>query len=172
MTDISQAFEHESRVTRKRDREASCAASTKKRSIIMPRKLASAPPWGFVDDLQKTSASITDQPEAYRHGQAPFLRRRPVMHTVEHRSHRGLNTRANNSHLPRRKRERAMRGFRSPGALQSFANVFLVVRNLFVLPRSKHSAPPSICIVSERSHIGRRSPEQAACPEVAFGKLT
>jgi putative transposase len=41
--------------------------------------------------------------------------RRQVMPTVEHRSHKGLNNRAENSHLPLRKRERAMQGFRSPG---------------------------------------------------------
>lgn len=33
--------------------------------------------------------------------------RRQVMPTVEHRSHKGLNNRAENSHLPLRKRERA-----------------------------------------------------------------
>lgn len=33
-------------------------------------------------------------------------------------SHKGLNNRAENSHLPLRKRERAMQGFRSPGGLQ------------------------------------------------------
>lgn len=40
--------------------------------------------------------------------------RRQIMPAVEHRSHKGLNNRAENSHLPLRKRERAMQGFRSP----------------------------------------------------------
>jgi putative transposase len=40
--------------------------------------------------------------------------RRQIMPAVEHRSHRGLNNRAENSHLSLRKRERAMEGFRSP----------------------------------------------------------
>jgi putative transposase len=66
--------------------------------------------------------------------------RRQVMPTVEHRSHKGLNNRAENSHLPLRKRERAMQGFRSPGRLQRFLSVFSAVRNLFVPPHSKHSA--------------------------------
>jgi putative transposase len=39
------------------------------------------------------------------------------MPTIEHRSHKGLKNRAENSHLPLRKRERVMRRFRSPGAL-------------------------------------------------------
>ena len=38
--------------------------------------------------------------------------RRQVMPSVEHRSHKGLNNRSENSHLPLRKRERMMQGFR------------------------------------------------------------
>jgi putative transposase len=66
--------------------------------------------------------------------------RRQVMPDVEHRSHKGLNNRAENSHLPFRRRERAMQGFRSPRYLQRFVNVFSAVRNLFVPPRSHRSA--------------------------------
>lgn len=62
-----------------------------------------------------------------------------VMPDVEHRSHKGLNNRAENSHLPLRKRARVMQRFRSSGALQRFGSVFSAVRNLFVPPRSKHS---------------------------------
>ncbi|WP_143534291.1 DDE-type integrase/transposase/recombinase, partial [Rhizobium sullae] len=43
--------------------------------------------------------------------------RREVMPAVEHRSHKGLNNRAENSHVPLRKRERMMQGFRSVGGL-------------------------------------------------------
>lgn len=66
--------------------------------------------------------------------------RRQVMPTVEHRSHKGLNNRAENSHLPLRKLERIMQRFRSPGSLQRFVSVFSAVRNLFVPTSSKHSA--------------------------------
>jgi putative transposase len=66
--------------------------------------------------------------------------RRQVMPRVEHRSHKGLNNRAENSHLPLRKRERTMQGFRSVGGLQRFTSVFSAVRNLFVPPRSHQSA--------------------------------
>ncbi|MDH6130190.1 transposase-like protein [Kitasatospora sp. GP82] len=38
---------------------------------------------------------------------------REVMPSVEHRSHQGLNNRAENSHQPTRQRERAMKGFRT-----------------------------------------------------------
>jgi putative transposase len=66
--------------------------------------------------------------------------RHQIMPAVEHRSHKGLNNRAENSHLPLRRRERAMQGFRSPGGLQRFTSVFSAVRNLFVPPRSRRSA--------------------------------
>ncbi|MGF9758834.1 IS6 family transposase [Microvirga sp. 0TCS3.31] len=66
--------------------------------------------------------------------------RRQIMSRTEHRSHKGLNNRAENSHLPLRRRERAMQGFRSPGGLQRFTSVFSAVRNLFVPPQSRRSA--------------------------------
>lgn len=66
--------------------------------------------------------------------------RRQIMPAIEHRAHKGLNNRDENSHLPFRKRERAMQGFRSPGSLQRFVATFSAVRNLFVLPRSHRSA--------------------------------
>jgi putative transposase len=77
---------------------------------------------------------ITDKLRSY--GAA----RQQVMPHVEHRSHKGLNNRAENSHVPLRKRERMMQGFRSPGGLQRFISVFSAVRNLFVPPRSQRSA--------------------------------
>ncbi|MBF9235377.1 IS6 family transposase [Microvirga alba] len=66
--------------------------------------------------------------------------RRQIMPRIEHRSHKGLNNRAENSHLPLGKRERMMQGFRSVGGLQRFTSVFSAVRNLFVLPHSSQSA--------------------------------
>jgi putative transposase len=66
--------------------------------------------------------------------------RRQVMPAVEHRCYKGLNNRAENSHVPLRKRERMMQGFRWAGSLQRFASVFSAVRNLFVPPRSRRSA--------------------------------
>ena len=66
--------------------------------------------------------------------------RRQIMPDVEHRSHKGLNNRAENSHLPFRRRERVMQGSRSPRYLQRFVSVFSAVRNLFVPPRSRRSA--------------------------------
>jgi putative transposase len=49
---------------------------------------------------------------------------REVMPSVEHRSHQGLNNRAENSHQPTRQRERTMKGFRSVGGAQQLLSAF------------------------------------------------
>ena len=45
---------------------------------------------------------------------------REVLPSVEHRRHKGLNNRAENSHQPTRERERRMRRFKEPGHAQRF----------------------------------------------------
>lgn len=77
---------------------------------------------------------ITDKLRSY--GAA----KRQVRPAVEHRSHKGLNNRAENSHLPFRKRERTRQGFRSIGSLQHFVSIFSAVRNLFVPSHANRSA--------------------------------
>ena len=66
--------------------------------------------------------------------------KREVAPTLEHRAHKGLNNRAENSHLPFRRRERQMQGFRSLGGLQRFVSVFSALRNLVVPPARRRSA--------------------------------
>ena len=46
--------------------------------------------------------------------------RQDVLPSVEHRRHKGLNNRSENSHQPTRERERRMRRFKSPGHAQRF----------------------------------------------------
>ncbi len=46
------------------------------------------------------------------------------MPSVEHRSSKYLNNRAENSHQPIRQRDHAMRGFTSPGHAQRFLSSF------------------------------------------------
>jgi putative transposase len=92
---------------------------------------------------------ITDKLRSY--GAA----KRDVMPAVEHRSHKGLNNRAENSHLPLRKRERMMQGFRSPGGLQRFLSIFSALRNLFVPPSSKTQRWPSISTASRPWRNGK-----------------
>ena len=77
---------------------------------------------------------ITDKLRSY--GAA----KREVASNLDHWSHKGLNNRAENSHLPFRKRERAMQGFRSPGSLQRFVSVHSAIRNCFSIPARRRSA--------------------------------
>jgi putative transposase len=62
--------------------------------------------------------------------------RHQVMPRIEHRSHEGLNNRAEKSHLPLTKRERMMQGFRSAGGFQWFTSVLSTLGTLFISPRS------------------------------------
>ena len=52
--------------------------------------------------------------------------------SVEHRQHKGLNNRAENSHQPKRVREKVMRRFKSARHLQRFASIHDQVGNLFM----------------------------------------
>jgi putative transposase len=61
---------------------------------------------------------ITDKLSSY----PPALRR--VLPNTEHRRHKRLNNRAENSHRPVRKRERAMQRFKSPEQAQCFLETF------------------------------------------------
>ncbi len=65
---------------------------------------------------------------------------REVMPCVEHRSHKGLNNRAENSHQPTRQRERVMKGFRSVGGAQRFLSAFSGISPLR-LGREGHPSP-------------------------------
>jgi putative transposase len=88
---------------------------------------------------------ITDKLASY----APAIKK--VFPQAEHRAHKGLNNRAENSHQPTRQRERARRRFRSPVATQRFLEPFGLIRQHFcpgrhLLPASEYRA-----IMTERS---------------------
>jgi putative transposase len=77
----------------------------------------------FMARLMKKQCSVprvlvTDKLKSYG------VAHRELMPSVEHRAHKGLNNRAENSHQPTRQRERAMKYFRSPGAAQRFLSAF------------------------------------------------
>jgi len=57
--------------------------------------------------------------------------KREIMPGVEHRYHKGLNNRAENSHQPTRERERRMRRFKSMCHAQRFLSVHAQVANHF-----------------------------------------
>jgi putative transposase len=63
-----------------------------------------------------------------------------VMPSVEHRRHKGLSNRAENSHQPTRRRERQMKRFKSPGHAQRFLSAHDQINNLFHLRRDHVTA--------------------------------
>src|SRR3712207_4745734 len=63
-----------------------------------------------------------------------------VMSSVEHRRHKGLNNRAENSHQPTRRRERQMKRFTSAGQAQRFLSAHDQINNLFHLRRDHRPA--------------------------------
>ncbi|MEP2640115.1 MAG: hypothetical protein ABJH13_04375, partial [Roseobacter sp.] len=57
-----------------------------------------------------------------------------------------MNNRTENTHLPFRKRERAMQGFRSSDGLQRFVAVHSAVRNCFSATSRRRSASTTVTI--------------------------
>ena len=60
---------------------------------------------------------------------------------VEHRQHKGLNNRAENSHQPTRERKRRMQRFKSPGHAQKFLSAYSFIASHFRPRRHLLSAP-------------------------------
>ncbi len=65
-----------------------------------------------------------------------------MLPSVEHRQHRYLNNRAENSHQPTRQRERRMQRFKSPGHAQRFLSAYEPITQHF-RPR-RHLLPAPI----------------------------
>jgi putative transposase len=63
--------------------------------------------------------------------------KKEIMPGVEHRQHKGLNNRAENSHQPTRRRERQMKRFKSARQAQRFLSAHDQVSNLFHLRRHR-----------------------------------
>jgi putative transposase len=78
---------------------------------------------------------ITDKLKSY--GAA----KRESLPGVEHRQHRYLNNRAENSHQPTRQRERRMQGFKSPGHAQRFLSAYGPIAQHFRPRRHRFPAP-------------------------------
>jgi putative transposase len=78
---------------------------------------------------------ITDKLKRYGAAQ------REILPSVEHRPHRYLNNRAENSHQPTRQRERRLQGFKSPGHAQRFLAAYGPITQHFRPQRHRLSAP-------------------------------
>jgi putative transposase len=78
---------------------------------------------------------ITDKLRSY--GAA----KQEILPSIEHRQHRYLNNRAENSHQPTRQRERRMQRFKSPGHAQRFLSVYGPITSHFRPRRHLLPAP-------------------------------
>lgn len=79
---------------------------------------------------------VTDKLASY----PPAVRR--VLPRTEHRRHKGLNNRAENSHRPTRRRERVLQRFKSPAHAQQVLAPFGPISDHF-RPAGTASRPPS-----------------------------
>jgi putative transposase len=77
---------------------------------------------------------ITDKLPSYE------AAKQELMPGIEHRQHKGLNNRAENSHQPTRRRERQMKRFKSARQAQRFLSAHDPINNLFHLRRDHVSA--------------------------------
>src|ERR1700730_14232465 len=98
-----------------------------------------------------------------KHGRAPRVlvtdklrsyaaAKREIMPGVEHRQHKGLNNRAENSHQPTRRRERIMKRFKLPRQAQRSLSAHDQVANIFPRRRDHDAAAKT----SVRPHPGLR----------------
>jgi putative transposase len=83
--------------------------------------------------MQPPRVMITDKLASYG------VAKKEVIPSVEHRQHKGLNNRAENSHQPTR-RERQMKRFNSAGQAQRFVSAHDGTNSLFCLRRDHVTA--------------------------------
>jgi putative transposase len=106
--------------------------------------------WRVVDGVgYEPRVVITDKLASY----PPAIRR--VLPNTEHRRHKGLNNRAENSHLPTRKRERVLQRFKSAEHAQRFLGPFSTVSNHFRPRRHLLTASAYRQIRAERQTVWR-----------------
>jgi putative transposase len=72
---------------------------------------------------------VTDKLKSYA------AAKRTIMPGVEHRQHKGVNNRAENSHQPTRRRERQIKRFKSARQVQRFLSIHDPIAKLFHLRR-------------------------------------
>src|SRR5205807_2535007 len=97
---------------------------------------------------------ITDKLTSY----PPAIKR--VLPTAEHRRHKRLNNRAENTHLPTRKRERVQQRFKSAEHAQRFLCPFSAVFNHF-RPRRHRLTASAYRQLRTHAHIARQDVTQA-----------
>ncbi len=98
---------------------------------------------------------ITDKLKSY--GAA----KREILPGVEHRQHRSLNNRAENSHQPTHQREWRWQRFKSPGQAQQFLSAYDPITQPFRPCRHRLSAPVYRQELATRFQSGRESTRPA-----------
>jgi putative transposase len=101
---------------------------------------------------------VTDKLASY----VPAIKR--VLPTTEQRRHKGLNNRAENSHLPVRKRARTLQRFKSKAHAPRFLGPFSAVGNCFRPRRHRLSANQYRPVRRERSRLWWEVTLGDACP--------
>jgi putative transposase len=79
--------------------------------------------------------------------------KREILPGVEHRQHRSLNHRAENSHQPTRQRERRMQGVKSPGHAQRFLSAYGLIAQHSRPRRHRLPAPVYRHVMAQRFQI-------------------
>jgi putative transposase len=90
---------------------------------------------------------ITDKLASYD------VAKREVMPGIEHRQHKGLNNRAENSHQATRRRERQIKQCKSVGQAQRFLSAHDQINNLFHLCRDHVTIAEHRASRIQRYHI-------------------
>ncbi len=108
---------------------------------------------GYPDEPRGT---VTDKLASY----GPALKE--VFPHTEHRAHKGLNNRAENSHQPTRQWERAMRRFTSPEQAQRLLEPFGPIREHFCPGRHRLPAARYRAILTTRFATWREGAGLAA----------
>jgi len=99
---------------------------------------------------------ITDQLRSYAAARAKMGLR------VEHRQHKGLNNRAENSHQPTRRRERIMQRFKSARQAQRFLSVHDQIANIFHVPYPESTTAVDRRAARETAFAGWREVTKAS----------
>ena len=91
---------------------------------------------------------ITDKLRSYA------AAKREIMPGIEHRQHKGLNNRAENSHQPTRRRERIVKRFKSPRQVQRFLSIHDQIANVFSRAQTKTLPSSFVSLATKPSPLG------------------
>jgi len=129
--------------------------------ILMQRRRNTAAAYRFFRKLLKSAGFaprviVTDKLKSY--GAA----KKNILKDVEHRQHKGLNNRAENSHRPTRIRERRMGRFKSVAQAQRFLSAFEPIRGHFHPHQHKQTASEYRATMHQRIESWRSLTDSSA----------